>query len=197
MANSEQRNLYTADYIVGQMPEIDTKAIAKMVLKNHAERKMMHPDPNNIRGEDVRIDFDKNIERISKELIKQYDFASNGTRQIALCCDTPDPRFHKDKNESYWAIVHERGDTTVLHSHENPKKYEVGPHISAAFWIQVPENSGDFVFQYKPNPYMVSETTLKSTEGCFLMFDSTLKHRVTENLSGGQRIVVSMNFNII
>ena len=31
-----------------------------------------------------------------------------------------------------------------------------GPHVSAAFWVQVPENSGDFVFRYKPNPYIVA-----------------------------------------
>ena len=44
---------------------------------------------------------------------------------------------------------------------------------------------------------MVSETTMKSIEGYFLIFDSTLQHRVTENLSNDQRIVVSMNFNLV
>ena len=80
---------------------------------------------------------------------------------------------------------------------ENNKNYAAGPHISAAFWVKVPDNSGDFVFQYNPNKYMVSETTIKSVEGFFLMFDSTVKHRVTENLSDDYRIVVSMNFNLV
>jgi hypothetical protein len=44
---------------------------------------------------------------------------------------------------------------------------------------------------------MVSETTIKSVEGFFLMFDSTVKHRVTENLSDDYRIVVSMNFSLV
>jgi len=115
---------------------------------------------------------------------------------IQLCCDA-NSKIHKDRNESYWAIVHGKGETTQLHSHENNKNYAAGPHISAAFWVKVPDNSGDFVFQYNPNKYMVSETTIKSVEGFFLMFDSTVKHRVTENLSDNHRIVVSMNFNLV
>ena len=194
MVKSEQRSLYSCDYIVGYLPEIDTKAITDMVLNNHAKKRVMHEDPNNIRGEDIRIDYDGNIINLKNKLCHEYKFATG--RDIELCCDS-NPKIHKDRNESYWAIVHGRGETTQLHSHENNKNYAAGPHISAAFWVKVPDNSGDFVFQYNPNKYMVSETTIKSVEGFFLMFDSTVKHRVTENLSDDYRIVVSMNFNLV
>ena len=194
MVKSEQRSLYSCDYIVGYLPEIDTKAIADMVLNNHAKKRMMHEDPNNIRGEDIRIDYDDNIINLKSKLCHEYKSLTG--RKIELCCDSS-PKIHKDRNESYWAIVHGRGETTQLHSHENIKNYAVGPHISAAFWVKVPDNSGDFVFEYNPNKYMVSETTIKSVEGFFLMFDSTVKHRVTENLSDDYRIVVSMNFNLV
>lgn len=193
MVKSEQRSLYSCDYIVGYLPEIDTKAITDMVLSNHAKKRVMHEDPNNIRGEDIRIDYDGNIINLKNKLCHEYKSATG--RDIELCCDS-NPKIHKDRNESYWAIVHGRGETTQLHSHENSKNYAAGPHISAAFWVKVPDNSGDFVFQYNPNKYMVSETTIKSVEGFFLMFDSTVKHRVTENLSDDYRIVVSMNFNL-
>ena len=165
-----------------------------MVLNNHAKKRVMHEDPNNIRGEDIRIDYDGNIINLKNKLCHEYKSATG--RDIELCCDS-NPKIHKDRNESYWAIVHGRGETTQLHSHENNKNYAAGPHISAAFWVKVPDNSGDFVFQYNPNKYMVSETTIKSVEGFFLMFDSTVKHRVTENLSDDYRIVVSMNFNLV
>ena len=56
MLKAEQKTLYSCDYIVGYLPEIDTRAIEKMVLENHAKKRVMHEDPNNIRGEDIRID---------------------------------------------------------------------------------------------------------------------------------------------
>ena len=188
--------LYSCDYVTGRLPNIDTKAIAQMVMKNHLAKRTMHEDPNNIRGEDIRIDYDDNIQELARALCDQYALASNNTRKIKLSYEA-NSDIHKDSNESYWAIVHGKGETTELHSHENYKNYSVGPHVSSAFWIQVPENSGDFVFQYNPNPYMEGKKTIKSKEGCFLMFDSTLKHYVTENLSDDLRIVVSMNFNMV
>ena len=194
MIKSEKASLYSCDYIFGHLPDVDTKAIERMVLENHKKKRMMHEDPNNIRGEDIRIDYDENIQKLKNQLCNEYK--SNTGMNIQLCCDA-NPKIHKDRNESYWAIVHNRGETTQLHSHENNKNYAAGPHISAAFWVKVPDNSGDFVFQYNPNKYMVSETTIKSVEGFFLMFDSTVKHRVTENLSDDYRIVVSMNFNLV
>ena len=105
--------------------------------------------------------------------------------------------YKNDLNEAFWAVVHEKGESTNLHSHENHQNYQSGPHISAAFWVQVPENSGNFVFRYKPNPYVVANEVIFSKAGHFLMFGSTIEHFVTKNCSDGFRIVISMNFNIV
>lgn len=191
---NQKSTLYSCDYLSGQFLDIDTKALEKMILENHAKKRLMHEDPNNIRGEDIRIDYDENVRKLKDRLCDEYKLRTGN--EIELCCDE-NPKIHKDRNESYWAIVHEKGDTTQLHSHENHKNYAAGPHVSAVFWIKVPDNSGNFVFQYNPNKYVVSETALKSIEGFFLIFDSTVKHRVTENLSNDQRIVISMNFNLV
>ena len=64
MIKSEKASLYSCDYIVGYLPEIDTRAIEKMVLENHAKKRVMHEAPNNIRGEDFRIDYDENIKKL-------------------------------------------------------------------------------------------------------------------------------------
>ena len=73
MVNSEKKapyswnqksTLYSCDYLSGQFPDIDTRAIEKMVLENHAKKRVMHEDPNNIRGEDIRIDYDENIKKL-------------------------------------------------------------------------------------------------------------------------------------
>ena len=38
MAKSEKASLYSCDYIFGHLPDIDTKAIEKMVLENHKKK---------------------------------------------------------------------------------------------------------------------------------------------------------------
>ena len=58
-------------------------------------------------------------------------------------------------------------------------------------------NSGNFVFRYKPNPYIVANEVILSKPGHFLLFDSAMEHFVTKNCSDGHRIVISMNFNIV
>ena len=77
MVNSEKKapyswnqksTLYSCDYLSGQFPDIDTRAIEKMVLENHAKKRVMHEDPNNIRGEDIRIDYDENIKKLKNKL---------------------------------------------------------------------------------------------------------------------------------
>ena len=102
MVKSEQRSLYSCDYIVGYLPEIDTKAITDMVLNNHAKKRVMHEDPNNIRGEDIRIDYDGNIINLKNKLCHEYKTATG--RDIELCCDS-NPKIHKDRNESYWQSI--------------------------------------------------------------------------------------------
>ena len=43
-----------------------------MVLENHAKKRVMHEDPNNIRGEDIRIDYDENIKKLKNKLCAEY-----------------------------------------------------------------------------------------------------------------------------
>lgn len=72
--------------------------------------------------------------------------------------------------------------------------YEEGAQVSCAFWIKVPPNSGDLVFQYSSNPYRIHQEVVKSEPCKFAMFDSTLPHFVTKNQSNDLRVVISMNF---
>ena len=58
----------------------------------------------------------------------------------------------------------------------------------------VPERSGDIVFKCDENPYVSKLYTEKSETGKFIIFDSTMPHCVTKNLSNQKRIIISMNF---
>ena len=46
-------------------------------------------------------------------------------------------------------------------------------------------------------PYIVANKVIKSKDGGFLLFDSTMEHFVTKNCSDGLRIVISMNFRVL
>jgi len=187
---TEVVTLSKTEYLVGSLDE-DLQALTDMIMKNYNLGRTMSSDEIDIRYEDVRIDFNVQIQRIINSLCQAWKDAFD--EEIVSCYTSG---FLEDYNEAVWAVVHNPGDITQLHTHETPEDYRGGAQVSAAFWIQVPPDSGDFVFQYNRNPYLIEQTRIKSEPGKFLMFDSTLKHFVTKNRSNGQRIVISMNFRL-
>ena len=180
--------LHKVEFLLGTLDE-DLEELTAMVMKNYNKGYHMSKDETDIRYEDVRIDYNSQVQRIITRLCQEWKDAFN--EEIVSCYSG---RFDQDHNESVWAVVHNPGDVTQLHTHETASNYQGGAQVSAAFWVKVPPNSGDFVFQYNKNPYVIEQTRITSEAGKFLMFDSTMKHYVTKNLSNDQRIVISMNF---
>ena len=192
---AETETLYSVDYIIGELPDIDRKSIGKMVLRNYLAGNNMDEDESSIRNEDIRIVYNDDVKRLTEAL--QREWRQKVYEQFGVVDKNIELYYENDPNEAFWAVVHKNGEMTNLHSHESHDNYSRGPHVSAAFWVQVPENSGDFVFRYKPNPYIVANKVIKSKDGGFLLFDSTMEHFVTKNCSDGLRIVISMNFKIV
>jgi hypothetical protein len=188
----EKINLYKCEYLTGCLETIDTQSISQMVLERYYAKRNMSTDETSIRNEDIRIEFNSDIQNLARELCEVWREAYD--QNIELCWNST--MVDADPNEAAWAVVHEKGAQTNLHSHESPENYLTGAHVSAAYWVKIPENSGDFVFQYRPNPYIVQQKTIKPQVGHYAMFDSTLQHFVTRNLSNDLRIVISMNFRI-
>ena len=185
---TEVVTLTKCEYLVGELEE-DLQPLIDMVMRNYEQGRNMAQDAEDIRAEDIRIDFTPQIQRIVKTLCDAWETAFD--QEIESCWQNKPVQ---DPNQAFWAVVHERNESTNLHSHESSDNYIGGAHVSAAFWIQVPQDSGDFVFQYHKNPYLLEQRTIKAQAGKFLMFDSTLPHHVTRNRSDGLRIVISMNF---
>lgn len=185
---SEVVTLHKTEFLLGSLDE-DLEELAAMVMKNYNKGYHMSKDETDIRYEDVRIDFSPQVQRIISRLCQEWKDAFD--EEIVSCYTG---RLDEDHNQSVWAVVHNPGDTTNLHTHETADNYQGGAQVSAAFWVKVPPNSGDFVFQYNKNPYLIEQTKIQSEPGKFLMFDSTMKHYVTKNRSNDQRIVISMNF---
>lgn len=187
---TEKILLTKTEYLVGSLNE-DLQELSEMILRNYNEKRFMATDTDDIRWEDVRIDFTPQVQRIVRTLCEKWNDAFD--QEIESCWQN---KPGQDPNCAFWAVVHNPGDTTNIHSHETAANYVDGAHVSAALWVVVPPNSGDFVFQYQVNPYLNRQRTICAEAGKFIMFDSTLKHYVTKNMSAEKRIVLSMNFRI-
>ena len=184
--------LYKCEYITGKFETIDVESIAEMVLKKHRANKNMSKHVASIRNEDIRIELNSDIQKLSKEFCAAwYEYSG---KEIELCWNSS--MTDTDPNTAAWAVVHARGEMTNLHSHETSTNYEEGAHVSAAFWVQCSKDSGNFVFQYKPNPYIVEQHDIEPQQGHYAMFDSTMPHFVTKNCTDELRIVISMNFKL-
>ncbi len=111
----------------------------------------------------------------------------------------------KNKNiriSEMWAIINERDDFNVLHTHPNS-------YLSSAYYVKAGKNCGKFEIE-NPNiakrhffPEIASQNELNLevasidiNEGDLLIFPSYLPHKVGKNESGEDRIVISFNVDI-
>jgi|TARA_R110001606_G_scaffold135304_7_gene272322 hypothetical protein len=187
---AEKITLFKQEYLVGFLNE-DLLGLSAMIMNNYHSNKFMAEDDDHIRKEDVRIDFNSQVQRIASSLEREW-FDAFGT-EIELCWNTSST---EDPNTAFWSVVHSKNESTNLHTHESEDNYIDGAHVSAAYYVQVPPRSGDLVFQYKRNPYITDQTTIVAEPNKFVMFDSTISHYVTKNHTNEKRIVISMNFKI-
>lgn len=185
----EIKTLTKLEYVVGYLPEVDIQSLREMILSNFQAERFMDRDPKSIRREDVRINFTPEVQKLARLLCQRWKVAFD--ENIELCWQN---QKNYDPNTAYWAVVHGKGESTNVHDHASSENYQAGAKVSAAFYVSVPKDSGDLVFQYQRNPYLVEHQTEVAEEGKFVLFDSCLPHFVTKNLSDELRIVISMNF---
>ena len=104
--------------------------------------------------------------------------------------------------QSMWAIINKKGNYNVIHTHPNC-------FLSAAYYVKAEKNCGRFQIE-NPNmaktnfhPEVINKNELnilvagnEIEEGDLLIFPSYLPHRVSENRSEEDRIVISFNIDI-
>lgn len=188
----EIKTLTKVEYVEGYLPEINTQQLNDMILENFHAKRFMDSDEASIRREDIRINFTPEVQKLARLLCSVWHEAFGEKIQL-----TWQGQQGEDPNTSYWAIVHGKNESTNVHDHASSENYDGGAKVSAAFYIKVPANSGDLVFQYNKNPYIIEQELVAAKEGKFVMFDSTIPHFVTKNLSDENRIVISMNFTYV
>jgi len=98
-----------------------------------------------------------------------------------------------------WANINTKYSYNVTHCHANS-------YYSGAYYVKVPDDSGDIVF-YDPRPQLdalrtlVTEVTMhtapevrfKPQEGMVIIFPSWLMHRVEPNMSDEERVSIAFN----
>ena len=101
-----------------------------------------------------------------------------------------------------WAIINKPNDFNVIHTHPNS-------YLSAAYYVKAPKNGGKFVIENpldvarhshpiedRKTEFNIKIAGLEIEEGELLIFPAYLPHKVSENESDEDRIVISFNINI-
>jgi hypothetical protein len=153
---TEKITLFKQEYLVGFLNE-DLLGLSAMIMNNYHHSNFMAEDDDHIRKEDIRIDFNAQVQRIAARLEQEW-FNAFGT-EIELCWNTSST---EDPNTAFWAVVHGKNESTNVHTHESSEHYASGAHVSAAYYVQVPPRSGNLVFQYKSNPYIIEQRRINN-----------------------------------
>ncbi|MCK5001852.1 MAG: hypothetical protein KAS57_02450 [Gammaproteobacteria bacterium] len=95
----------------------------------------------------------------------------------------------EDIDMGYWFNHMPPGAVTTSHRHDDDDEL-----LSAAYYISVPENSGDFIIKTSNIPEQGETIRITPTEGSFLFFKPNMIHEVTENLSDQHRFSIGINF---
>ena len=110
---------------------------------------------------------------------------------------------NKLKITGMWSIINPKNATNSRHIHSNN-------FISAAYYVQAPENCGDIVFHDPRSANVIRSPIIKTNnklnsniftimpkEGLLVLFPSYIHHSVNSNESDEERIVISFNINLI
>ena len=111
----------------------------------------------------------------------------------------------KNKNiriSEMWAIINKKDDFNVIHTHPNC-------YLSAAYYVKAAKNCGKFEIEHpnsakkyafpeieKRNEFNLEVASIEIEEGDLLLFPSYLPHKVSQNKSDEDRIVISFNVDI-
>ena len=111
----------------------------------------------------------------------------------------------KNKNiriSEMWAIINKKNDFNVIHTHPNC-------YLSAAYYVKAPTNCGKFEVEHPntakkyafpeietKNELNLEVASIEIEEGDLLLFPSYLPHKVSQNFSDEDRIVISFNVDI-
>ena len=175
-------DLHRVYFIRDNIDGIDIEFLKNDCLKSFEKNNRMSKNISDTRNEDLIIPkskvFEELINIIKDKFYIRYD-------QVIELTD-------------YWAQVLEHNESTNLHDHVDCFDIKNSPDLSGVYYLEVPKDSGDIVFQWPTNKYnQYKRWWFKPKTGDLLLFPSTLDHFVTKNTSVKKRIAISFNFKIL
>jgi|TARA_R100000149_G_C5865409_1_gene130281 hypothetical protein len=175
-------DLHRVYFIRDNVDDVDIKSLKNDCLKSFKENNRMSKDISDTRNEDLIIPKSKPFEELINIIKDKFYIRYNQVIELT----------------DYWAQVHSQNESTNMHDHVNCFDIKNSPDLSGVYYLEVPRDSGDIVFQWPINKYnQYKRWWFKPKKGDLLIFPSTLDHFVTKNTAVEKRIAVSFNFKIL
>ena len=169
-------------YFIHENIKWNIESLKNDCLKSFAENNRMSKDISDTRNEDLIIPRSKSFEALINIIKDKFYIKYNKGLDL----------------KNYWAQVHSQNESTNMHDHVDCFDIKNSPDLSGVYYIQVPKDSGDIVFQWPINKYnQYKRWWFKPKMGDLLLFPSTLDHFVTKNTALQKRIAISFNFKIL
>ena len=175
-------DLHRVYFIRDNINGINIESLKNDCLKSFKENNRMSKDISDTRNEDLIIPKSKPFEELINIIKDKFYIRYNQVIELT----------------NYWAQVHSQNESTNMHDHVNCFDIKNSPDLSGVYYLEVPQDSGDIVFQWPINKYnQYKRWWFKPKTRDLLIFPSTLDHFVTKNTAVEKRIAVSFNFKIL
>lgn len=178
--NIELITLFQLNILSGYIEKIDNQKILEE-LDFECDRLSENEIESNY--EDFKISFSEEIKKISNNIVSDYEKLSNNQETLELL--------------GHWAHVHEYNESCNTHCHMCAQDIIQGPHLSAVYYVKVPQNSGKLVFDFEVSKYEKNRYTVNPEVGKYILFPSHLDHFVTKNKNKDKRVSISFNYRKI
>lgn len=125
-------DLHRVYFIRDNIGGIDIKSLKNDCLKSFKENNRMSKDISDTRNEDLIIPKSKPFEELINIIKNKFYIRYNQAIELT----------------DYWAQVHSQNESTNIHDHVDCFDIKNSPDLSGVYYLEVPQNSGDIVFQW-------------------------------------------------
>ena len=167
------QQLYQFGYSHGMVPDIDNEQLAKHIL-DHGKR--ASEDVVSTKHEDFHFPENEQFSKVIAYIQKEFNYLN--------------PRRMLETPTYYWSQIHEKRESSTLHSHYDPCDSYT---LSGVYYVQLLEGAGNLVFNIPENKHLTTRFHITPMVGQYFLFPTWLEHFVTRNYSEDQRISISFN----
>lgn len=182
MTRLNYQAIHTDYFLWGNLTGIKNNILKKLCIKNYNNR--LSDDPGEGKNEDIYIPYTKEVNEVVEKIKDAYFLYSN--RKLKLI--------------NLWSHVQYKHETSERHDHLDLSDIysvkESTPEIASCYYVNIPKNGGNLVFDSWPNRYVEKGWMVGAETGKFCMFPAGIQHRVLKNQNTEPRVCIAMNFRL-